>query len=105
LDAKKVLIAYATRYGSTETIARDVERALSGKGIVGQRVDLRSVNFNDIDPRSYNGIVVGGSVAMFRLHPSVRKFLRFLGRQLKGTDIPLMIYIASGTAIKDPAKA
>jgi menaquinone-dependent protoporphyrinogen IX oxidase len=105
LDTKKVLLAYATRYGSTETIARDIEKALSENGVIVQRVDLKNVNFKDMDPKSYNGVIVGASVAMFRLHPAAKKFLKHLCKQLKGSGVPLIIFIASGTAIKDPAKA
>ena len=57
-----ILIAYATRYGCAEKFAKMLAEKLTGE------VDLCNlVNDKQIDPASYDTVIVGGSMYMGRI--------------------------------------
>lgn len=100
--SKPVLIAYSTRYGSTRTIAGDIQKKLEENKIPTTLVDIRETNIKELGELSgYRGVIVGASVAMFRVHGPARRFLKKLRKPLGQTNIPLVYFVASGTAIKE----
>jgi len=67
----KILVAYATKYGSTQEVAEAVAQALREQG---QAVDLRRAR----DVRSldeYSAVVLGAPLYMFRWHKDALRFL------------------------------
>jgi len=67
-----ILVAYATKKGSTEEVARAIAGRFSGQGVI---VDVRAAA--DVDYlHGYDGAVLGGALYLGRLHPDARKFLR-----------------------------
>jgi menaquinone-dependent protoporphyrinogen oxidase len=56
----KVLVAYATRYGSTEEIARFIAERLCAEGLQATAESVDSAS----DPQMYDGFVVGSAVYM-----------------------------------------
>lgn len=69
----KILIAFASRYGTTEKCARLLGDVLSKEMHAVDIVDLslkKSVVIKD-----YNAVVVGGSFLMFRMNPLVQRFV------------------------------
>ena len=76
----KVLVAYATKTGSTREVAERVGKRLSDKGL---QVDVRGAG----EVRSLNGydaVVFGGALYMFRLIGEGRRFLARSRKQLSG---------------------
>jgi menaquinone-dependent protoporphyrinogen oxidase len=68
----KVLVAYATVYGSTKEVAEKIGEVLKSKGM---EVDVSSVS--DIsDISSYDAAVIGAPVMKFRFLPPARKFVK-----------------------------
>lgn len=67
----RVLVAYASRHGSTEAVARTIAMRLRGKG---DHVDVRAAAI-PTDPGAYDAVVLGGSLYMGRLHADARRFL------------------------------
>ena len=66
-----VLVAYATRYGSTQEVAEAVAATLREGGL---QVELQSAG----EVRSveeYQAVVLGTALYMFRLHKDARRFL------------------------------
>jgi menaquinone-dependent protoporphyrinogen oxidase len=67
----RVLVAFATRYGSTQEVAQEVGAALREAGLV---VDVRPLS----EVRSltaYEAVVVGAPLIMFRWHKDAHSFL------------------------------
>ena len=71
-----VLVAYATKYGSTQQVAEAVARRLRENGVetdVHRAGDVKSLD-------GYDGVVLGGALYYFRL---LREGRRFLSRHRK----------------------
>jgi len=69
----KILIAYATRYGTTEKCAGMLEKILKEKGHEVELVNLKKNRRVKLE--NYDIAVVGGSFFMFRMNRLVRKFV------------------------------
>ncbi|NLI99117.1 hypothetical protein GX441_10720 [bacterium] len=68
----KILVAYATAFGSTREIAEKVGEVLKSKGM---QVDVSSVS--DVsDLSTYNACIVGAPVMKFRLLPQAQRFVK-----------------------------
>lgn len=68
----RTLVAYASKHGSTEEVARSVGDLLRD---AGHHVDIRDAAVvTDVD--EYDGVVLGGSLYMGRWHGDARAFLR-----------------------------
>jgi menaquinone-dependent protoporphyrinogen IX oxidase len=97
--ARKTLIAYVSAGGATEEYARVIAEALRARGRAVDIRDLRREHVADVS--SYGEIVVGAGVRMGMVYRKARRFLR-------RPDVPerrLAIFLSSGVAIGDPAKA
>ncbi|MBL7118503.1 hypothetical protein ISS96_00625 [Candidatus Bathyarchaeota archaeon] len=47
MSNKKILIAYGTRYGSTEEISQRIAEVLESKGLTTQLIDLKTTQERD----------------------------------------------------------
>lgn len=84
---KKILIAYASRAGSTAEVAEKIGQVLKDSGAV---VDVKSVrDISDIG--HYDGIIIGNAVRMFKLLPEVIKFSKRFCRSFK--DLPIAYFV------------
>jgi len=68
---RKVLIAYATRAGSTASVAERVAEVLNQKGFVAQAMAIKEVR----DTAPYDAVVLGSSIRAGKLMPEVFRFL------------------------------
>ncbi len=68
----RVLVAYATRYGSTAEVAQTIAEILSEEGA---EVDVRRVG-NAIETSRYDAVVVGSPARLGRLLPESIAFVR-----------------------------
>lgn len=68
----RVLVAYASKRGSTEEVARAVGSTIRR---AGHHVDVRRAK-TATDVGQYDAVVVGGSIYMGRWHGDARAFLR-----------------------------
>jgi menaquinone-dependent protoporphyrinogen oxidase len=81
-----VLVAYATRYGSTREVAERVGEKLRSQGLeveVRPAGEVRSLE-------GYDAVVFGGALYMFRLIRGGRRFLRRHRVRLSG--MPLAVF-------------
>ena len=70
----KVLIAYATRFGTTEKCAGILAEMLMEKNLEVELVDLKKDK--RVKPENYDLVVVGGSFLVFRMNAFVKKFVK-----------------------------
>ncbi len=70
----KVLIAYATRFGTTEKCAGMLSELLEEKAAEVELVDLKKNR--KVDPGNYDLAIVGGSFMAFRMNSFVKKFVK-----------------------------
>ena len=74
----KILIVFATRYGTTEKCSRMLGEIFKKKG---HEVDIVNLKENrKVNPGDYDAVAVGGSFMMFRMNSIVK---RFVSRNLK----------------------
>ena len=70
--SRPVLVAYASKHGSTAEVAEVIAASLCQLGL---EVEVSPVS--DVDEASrYRGVVLGGALYMGRLHRDARRFLR-----------------------------
>ena len=75
--SKKVLIAYGSRYGSTDEIARAMAQILEKEGLEIQLLDLRHTKQKQWPTlTSFDGILVGSGIKMFRWVGDATTFLK-----------------------------
>jgi menaquinone-dependent protoporphyrinogen oxidase len=66
-----VLVAYATRYGSTQEVAEAVAATLRERGLEVDTQPMREVRALE----GYHGVVLGAPLYMFRWHKDALRFL------------------------------
>ncbi|MGE5527605.1 MAG: flavodoxin domain-containing protein [Patescibacteria group bacterium] len=92
--AKKILVAYASRCGSTAEIAAAVGEVLRQ---AGHDVTVESVKrVKDLSP--YQAVIIGSAARMFRLLPEAVKFARKNSAAL--AKVPVAYFMA-GMMMKD----
>lgn len=83
----KVLVAFATRYGSTEDTARVVASVLGAEGLP---VDVRTVDqVHSLEP--YSAVVLTAALYIGRLHKKARHFLKTHRAELEQVPVALVV--------------
>lgn len=103
---KKVLIAYASRYGTTEETAKDIGNYLKEQEIEATLLDLKHTkgkNWPIID--NFSGVIVASGIMMGRWMGEPQKFLKKNKAKLAQQDKILGVFVSCGCAITDPEKA
>jgi menaquinone-dependent protoporphyrinogen oxidase len=78
-----ILVAYATKRGSTREVAEAIAGMLREDGL---DVELRAAPDVD-DVSAYDGVVLGGAIYMGRWHADARRFLRHHGAAMSRTTL------------------
>ncbi|MCX8032624.1 MAG: flavodoxin domain-containing protein [Thermoleophilia bacterium] len=84
-----VLVAFATRYGSTQEVAQALAAAIHGEGLDAEVRQLREVQSVD----KYGGVVIGAPLQMGRWHKDA---LRFVDRHRDGLSSLAVAVFALG---------
>lgn len=82
-----VLVAYATKYGSTEETARMVGKILEQQGL---KVEVRAVE-EVTSWKPYSAVVLAAALYIGRLHKHARRFLQEWRQQLAGVPVALLV--------------
>ena len=89
-----ILVAYATRYGSTQEVAEAVAETLRESGLEVDLQPMREVRSLE----GYGAVVVGAALYMYRWHKDAR---RFLSRHRKAlVELPVAVFALG--PVKDP---
>jgi len=101
---KRVLIAYGTRYGSTEEISQEIAKTLQKKGLESELFNLginKSKNWPKLD--NFNGLIVGTSLKINSWKKQVKTFLEKNKDKFKGKK--LGVFTCGAYAIAEPEEA
>jgi menaquinone-dependent protoporphyrinogen oxidase len=82
----KTLVAYASKYGTTEKCAKEVGSKLKGEV---DYLNLKQSNYANLD--DYDKIIVGGSINAGKIQPETRKFVNKYFVQLSSCKLGLFI--------------
>ncbi|GAI87930.1 unnamed protein product, partial [marine sediment metagenome] len=83
----KILVAYASSYGSTQEIAEVISKTLRSQGLV---VDLQPIR-NVRTLEGYSAVVLGAPLYMFHWHKDARHFLS-QHRKILADNLPVAIF-------------
>jgi menaquinone-dependent protoporphyrinogen oxidase len=93
----RVLIAYASKHGSTEEVARSIARTIRH---AGHHVDVRDARLvTNLD--RFDGVVLGGSLYMGRWNAHARDFLRKHRAALEA--LPLAVFALGPLSMDEPS--
>jgi menaquinone-dependent protoporphyrinogen oxidase len=95
---KKILVAYASKYGSTQEIAKRIGIVLQGAGF---SVDLHPVEEAQ-DLRSYSAVIVGSAVYGGQWRKEAAEFLA--ANQQVLAERPVWLFSSGPTGEGDPAE-
>lgn len=101
--SKRVLIAYASRFGSTEEISIKFKQTLEEKGFVIDLVNLKARKKEKLDMTDYSGVLIGSGIRIARWTKEAKKFLKNNTKAINDNKILVGIYLSSGEAA-DPYK-
>jgi menaquinone-dependent protoporphyrinogen oxidase len=94
----RILVAYASKKGSTTEIAQAIGKELQAAGYVVDVTEVGAVT----SPLRYNAVVIGGPMYMGKMMGEVGKFVRRHYNELR--DLPVAGFIVGiGPVSKDPA--
>ncbi len=80
-----ILVAYATRYGSTREVAEQVAATLRDSGLEANIQPAREVRTLE----AYRSVVLGAPLYMFRWHKDAKRFLRRHRQALAGRPVAI----------------
>lgn len=96
---KKILIAYASRAGSTTEVAERIGETLKGLGF-----EVEVKNVKEVTTIShYDGIIIGSAVRMFKLLPETMKFANRFRKEIQNK--PVAYFIVCLTMQEDTEKS
>jgi menaquinone-dependent protoporphyrinogen oxidase len=81
-----VLVAYATRYGSTQEVAEAIAETLREQGLGVEVQPVREVRTLE----GYGAVVLGAALYMYRWHKDARRFLSRHRKTL--SELPVAIF-------------
>ncbi|MHA2246876.1 MAG: flavodoxin domain-containing protein [Candidatus Hodarchaeales archaeon] len=105
-DPPKVLIAYGSRFGSTEEISSEMSKILTDKGIETSLINLREVKSKDWpSPETFDGIIIGSGIRVSRWTKEPKQFLKKNKDKLINKNLGLFVSCADATVPETIDKA
>ena len=101
---KKILIAYGTRYGSTEEISQEIVKTISERGLEAELFNLRigkSKNWPQLD--DFDGVIIGTSLKINAWKKQVKSFLA--KNKIKFKNKKFGVFTCGAYAIGEPSEA
>ncbi|MBU6997861.1 MAG: hypothetical protein HXS41_06810 [Theionarchaea archaeon] len=93
--SKKVLIAYGSRFGSTEEIARKIGEVIVTEGVESELVDLRKTKKGRWpSPSNFDGVLVGSGIKIMKWTKEAESFLKVNSDYFKEGGTPLGLFVS-----------
>lgn len=106
MSEKKILIAFGTRYGSTESTGKYLANRLEDNGIKTDLLDLKGTkkkNWPNIT--DYSGVIIGTGIKMGKWTNKAKKYLEEIKSDIESKGIKLFLYVSCMLCLTDPEKA
>ena len=104
MNNNKILIVFASRYGTTTEIATTISEQLKNLGLETDFVNIKELNRrNWPKPIHYKGIIIGTSVKIGKWTKEIKKYIEANLDNLRNSSKPVAFFITSGYA-SDPDK-
>jgi menaquinone-dependent protoporphyrinogen oxidase len=97
---KKVLIAYGTRFGSTEEISLKFAEIMGKEGLDTTVINVKKDKWQPLD--RYDAVVIGSSIKMGKWTKEAKNYFKKNVKSLKEKSF-LAVFVSSGEA-SDPEK-
>ncbi|MGZ4949064.1 MAG: flavodoxin domain-containing protein [Halobacteriota archaeon] len=101
--SKKVLVAYGSRYGSTEEIARVIAETIEKEGLKTQLLDLKLTKQKEWPPlASFDAVLVGAGIKIGRWIGEATSFLKKHAdelKALKAKGLVVGVFVSCGLAV------
>jgi len=101
--SKNVLIAYGTRFGSTEEISIKFKQTLEENGFIVDLVNLKAKTKKIHNIDNYSGVLIGSGIRIARWTKEAKHFLKTNVKAINDNKIIVGIFLSSGEA-SDPGK-
>jgi menaquinone-dependent protoporphyrinogen oxidase len=102
----KVLIAYGSRFGSTEEISSEISKMLNEKGIETSMINLREVKSKNWPSlKTFDGIIVGSGIRVARWTKEAKQFLKKNRDELRNKSLGLFVSCADAAVPETIGKA
>lgn len=96
----KVLIAYGTRFGSTEEISQEIKKTIEEQGLDCELLNLKEIKSKKWpSPSEFDGILVGSSIKIAKWMNEPKKFLRMNKELFNQKEKTLGLFISSALAL------
>jgi menaquinone-dependent protoporphyrinogen oxidase len=97
----RIVVAYATRHGSTAEVADAIADELRSGGFAVDVAPVADVH----DVSAYDGVVVGGSLYTGRWHRDALRFLRVHADELREREVPVAVFAMGPQTLEADAVA
>ncbi len=95
-----ILIAYASRYGSTAEISEKISETLENEGFSTTLIDLKKKSSKkNMNIQDYDGILIGTGIKIGAWTKEAKKFLQDNIEVLKQKQNTLGVYVSSGEGV------
>ncbi len=101
--SKNVLIAYGSRYGSTEEISIKFRQTLEENKYTVDLINLKAKTKTIPNIANYSGVLIGSGIRIGRWTKEAKKFLKTNVKAINDNKILVGIFLSSGEA-SDPDK-
>lgn len=98
--SKKVLIAYGSRFGSTEEISIHFKQILDERGFIVELINLKSKHQKIAMLNDYSGVLIGSGIRIGRWTKEAKNFLKAHIPEINENRPIIGIYLSSGEASK-----
>jgi len=96
--SKKVLIAYGSRYGSTEEVSIKFKETLELKGFDVDLVNLKAKKIKIPEISSYYGVLIGSGIRISKWTKEAKNFLKKNAKAINENNIITGVFLCSGEA-------